>query len=74
MWATQLLCAASSHTQTPEREFLLRVSYLEIYNEEIRDLLCPSSTKLEIREDIEVTRLLPFVFGSAVCKRWACVA
>lgn len=39
--------------QTPEREFLLRVSYLEIYNEEIRDLLCPSSTKLEIREDIE---------------------
>ena len=47
-------CVAPLHTQSPEREFLLRVSYLEIYNEEIRDLLCPSSTKLEIREDLEV--------------------
>ncbi|KLT45454.1 kinesin-domain-containing protein [Cutaneotrichosporon oleaginosum] len=28
-------------TDDPERAFLLRVSYLEIYNEGIRDLLCP---------------------------------
>ena len=48
--------------QTPEREFGLRVSYLEIYNEESRDLLCPTSTKLEIREDHAVSRV-PFVFG-----------
>ncbi|KAG2466523.1 CENPE protein, partial [Polypterus senegalus] len=40
--------------QTPQREFLLRISYLEIYNETITDLLCDSRKKkpLEIREDI----------------------
>jgi centromeric protein E len=37
--------------QTPEREFLLRVSYFEIYNEVINDLLDPSGTNLSIRED-----------------------
>ncbi|GMK55272.1 hypothetical protein CspeluHIS016_0203280 [Cutaneotrichosporon spelunceum] len=30
-------------TADPERAFLLRVSYLEIYNESIRDLLCSST-------------------------------
>ncbi|XP_057649265.1 centromere-associated protein E [Chionomys nivalis] len=38
----------------PEREFLLRVSYMEIYNETITDLLC-SAQKMKpliIREDI----------------------
>ena len=30
--------------ETPQREFLLRVSYLEIYNEKIYDLLSPSSS------------------------------
>ncbi|KZF26874.1 kinesin-domain-containing protein [Xylona heveae TC161] len=30
--------------ETPRREFLLRVSYLEIYNEKIHDLLAASST------------------------------
>ena len=29
--------------ETPHREFLLRVSYLEIYNEKIHDLLLPST-------------------------------
>uniref|UniRef100_A0A8C4RTC1 Centromere-associated protein E n=1 Tax=Erpetoichthys calabaricus TaxID=27687 RepID=A0A8C4RTC1_ERPCA len=40
--------------QTPQREFLLRISYMEIYNETITDLLCDSRKKkpLEIREDI----------------------
>eukprot|EP01104_Vermistella_antarctica_P016800 TRINITY_DN5806_c0_g1_i2.p1 TRINITY_DN5806_c0_g1~~TRINITY_DN5806_c0_g1_i2.p1 ORF type:complete len:1028 (+),score=192.27 TRINITY_DN5806_c0_g1_i2:115-3198(+) len=37
--------------QTPEREFLLRVSYLEIYNEVINDLLAPENTNLVIHED-----------------------
>lgn len=43
--------------ETPHREFLLRASYLEIYNEEIRDLLAPSSgsgaptEKIQLRED-----------------------
>jgi centromeric protein E len=36
---------------TPDRDFLLRVSYLEIYNEEIRDLLNPETPKLQVRED-----------------------
>ena len=32
----------------PTREFLLRVSYMEIYNESINDLLVPSSKNLDI--------------------------
>ncbi|CAI5469294.1 unnamed protein product [Closterium sp. Yama58-4] len=36
---------------TPGREFLLRVSYLEIYNEVINDLLNPAGQNLRIRED-----------------------
>lgn len=30
--------------KTPSREFLLRASYLEIYNEQIHDLLSPASS------------------------------
>ncbi|KAL8996112.1 MAG: hypothetical protein Q9169_004304 [Polycauliona sp. 2 TL-2023] len=30
--------------ETPQREFLLRVSYLEIYNEKIHDLLSPAAS------------------------------
>ena len=43
--------------ETPHREFLLRASYLEIYNEEIKDLLAPlppngaQPEKLKLRED-----------------------
>ncbi|KAJ1547142.1 hypothetical protein HK405_006564 [Cladochytrium tenue] len=37
--------------QTDDREYLLRVSYLEIYNETIRDLLTPEQTDLRIHED-----------------------
>jgi hypothetical protein len=37
-----------------EREFLLRVSYLEIYNESIRDLLSPEAIDLKIHEDRKV--------------------
>ncbi|KAF2988554.1 hypothetical protein EK904_006208, partial [Melospiza melodia maxima] len=38
----------------PDREFLLRVSYMEIYNETITDLLCDTRKKkpLGIREDV----------------------
>lgn len=32
-----------------KREFLFRVSYLEIYNEQINDLLCPASTMANVR-------------------------
>jgi kinesin family protein 15 len=34
-------------------EYLIRCSYLEIYNEQIMDLLEPTSINLHIREDIK---------------------
>lgn len=34
-------------------QFLIKCSYLEIYNEQIMDLLEPSSVNLHIREDIK---------------------
>lgn len=34
-----------------EKEFLLRVSYIEIYNETVRDLLDPSTGIIAIREN-----------------------
>ncbi|XP_057836682.2 kinesin-like protein KIN-7E, chloroplastic isoform X2 [Cryptomeria japonica] len=40
---------------TPGREFLLHVSYLEIYNEVINDLLDPAGQNLRIREDAQGT-------------------
>ncbi|XP_047319143.1 kinesin-like protein KIN-7K, chloroplastic isoform X2 [Impatiens glandulifera] len=41
--------------ETPNREFLLHVSYLEIYNEVINDLLNPVGQNLRIREDAQGT-------------------
>jgi hypothetical protein len=41
--------------QTEDREFLIRVSYMEIYNEEINDLLNIEGQKLEIHENLKVT-------------------
>ncbi|KAK7355088.1 hypothetical protein VNO80_14333 [Phaseolus coccineus] len=41
--------------ETPNREFLLRVSYLEIYNEVVNDLLNPTGQNLRIREDAQGT-------------------
>ncbi len=41
----------SQITKTQERNFLVRVSFLEIYNEEVRDLLGDTSQTLHIRED-----------------------
>lgn len=37
--------------QADDRIFLVRASFLEIYNEEVRDLLSPSNQTLPIRED-----------------------
>lgn len=36
---------------TPDREFLVRCSYLEVYNENINDLLNPNGENLKILED-----------------------
>ncbi|XP_004344350.2 cenpe protein [Capsaspora owczarzaki ATCC 30864] len=38
--------------KSQDREFLLRVSYIEIYNEIITDLLKPENTNLKIRENV----------------------
>lgn len=38
-------------SETQDRDFLLRVSFVEIYNENIRDLLDPEMPTLQIRED-----------------------
>jgi centromeric protein E len=37
--------------KTVDREFLLRVSFMEIYNEIITDLLNPEATNLKITTD-----------------------
>eukprot|EP00250_Pteridium_aquilinum_P008706 c18148_g1_i1 orf=402-3155(+) len=43
-----------SHIQKiTEREFLIRVSYMEIYNEDIDDLLAPENRKLQVHENLE---------------------
>lgn len=39
--------------EAKDREFLLRVSDMEIYNEEINDLLAPENRKLQVHENIE---------------------
>ncbi|WZY95785.1 hypothetical protein YC2023_068114 [Brassica napus] len=41
--------------ETPSREFLLRISYMEIYNEVVNDLLNPAGHNLRIREDKQGT-------------------
>ncbi|KAK9136268.1 hypothetical protein Syun_015598 [Stephania yunnanensis] len=41
--------------ESPGREFLLRMSYLEIYNEVINDLLDPTGQNLRVREDSQGT-------------------
>lgn len=38
---------------TADREFLIRVSYMEIYNEEINDLFAVENQKLQIHESLE---------------------
>ncbi|XP_078250754.1 centromere-associated protein E isoform X2 [Pogona vitticeps] len=48
----------STICKIPEREFLLRISYMEIHNETIQDLLCSNIRKkkpLVVREDINRT-------------------
>ncbi|CAI8606210.1 unnamed protein product [Vicia faba] len=44
---------AMIETVMSKREFLIRVSYMEIYNEEINDLLVVENQKLQIHESLE---------------------
>ncbi|KAK7849823.1 kinesin-like protein kin-7d [Quercus suber] len=56
VFAYGVTSSGKTHTMhTPGREFLLRVSYLEIYNEVINDLLDPTGQNLRVREDAQGT-------------------
>ena len=47
--AEEIFTYVSNH---PERDFLIRVSFVEIYNEEVRDLISDAAdTTVTIRED-----------------------
>jgi centromeric protein E len=39
---------------TPERDFIIKISAMEIYNEIVKDLLRPESTNLRLLDDPEV--------------------
>ncbi|RYG52741.1 hypothetical protein EON66_09455 [archaeon] len=43
--------------QSKDRGFLIRCSYLEIYNETIRDLLAQDTPERQIREDKKRVRV-----------------
>ena len=45
---------------TFQHEFLVRVSYMELYNEELKDLLQPDGPKLKVVDD---KKLGPRVVG-----------
>lgn len=64
------ILTAKMMCQAEDREFLLRVSYMEIYNEEINDLLAPENRKLQVHENLEVCMPFPPPFFSTflLCK------
>lgn len=55
-----------------QREFLLRVSYLEIYNETIRDLLAPENFDLKIHEDKHVRDVIHVIMLVTYTERSLC--
>lgn len=53
-FARQYLPHCLSLLQHPEREFMLKFSAIEIYNEAVRDLLSHDTTPLRLLDDPEV--------------------
>ena len=47
-----ILLEASFEKEKPKRQYSISVSYLEIYNECVNDLIEPSNKNLEVRESI----------------------
>jgi len=46
------------NSQNPDREFVLKVAALEIYNEVVKDLLTSEGAPLRLLDDKEVSRRL----------------
>lgn len=53
-----LLCLTYFNIQTQEREFVLKISALEIYNETVVDLLNRESGPLRLLDDPEVCKFM----------------
>ena len=49
--AMEQIYAFIDDSSNSQKKFLVRCSFLEIYNEDIRDLLRQDDQKLEMRED-----------------------
>lgn len=49
-----LRCHVYILRQSSDREFLMRISYMEIYNENLCDLLNPQAVELKVSEHYEV--------------------
>lgn len=47
-----ILLEANHEKEKPKRQYSISVSYLEIYNECVNDLIEPSNKNLEVRESI----------------------
>jgi centromeric protein E len=56
-----------SIASSPGTEFLVRVSYLEIYNEEIKDLFYPEETNLRVYDDAKKGPLVKNLQEVVVC-------
>lgn len=61
------ILTAKMMCQAEDREFLLRVSYMEIYNEEINDLFAPENRNLQVHENLEVCMPFPPFFFLHSC-------
>lgn len=53
--------------QHDEREFVLKFSAMEIYNEAVRDLLGADASPLRLLDDPEVEFSLMLISGNSVC-------
>ena len=50
--ADQFVCTICVGFQTPDREFLIRISYMEIYNENVVDLLGDVKKSLNVYDTV----------------------
>ena len=57
---------AAMEAETPGKRFVLRASYMELYNEQIKDLISPGSTDLSLRQKQHGSNTDFFVEGLSV--------